>query len=993
MRTVACSRVDPVLLLCLFISSLAGSNGLATGAPAPAGFDKQVKISFQTSFLEADLADFPVLVTFTPESLDYDELTSRNALCFYDPGTATELPWECEQYEPGGESHYWVKVPAIKAGSPETAIWVYYGGNTSRERQAEVWNSGYRGVWHFGAQAVDDRSLILDSTAYGNHGRAKGTEPAEGRIGPGRRFSSDQHIEAPDDASLNIEGELTLEAWVRLDKTPATCMGILEKKDDYQLAAAYTEQTGPEFRFRVFEPDRAYPRGDHYVRHTGDPRPRGGRWFYVVGTKDRHGVLRTYVNGRIVGVRDVGAFPTSMKSHPLYIGFLKRWDCHFEGELDEVRVSDRAYSADWARAQYLAGRGQFARVGSEGSGGPVEGGNPRIGVPVQTAAGEFKLESCPRVERFFGLGFYGICPPRWTAASAQVVIQRNLELQARNWANMFYPVGSRFRDRVWRHRYDVEEEPEDFDRAQCWIDILRDDWIPLLRKYGMRYMANAEGFAGSRNPPYSELDVPERIEQIEKAVSAFKDDDSLMGWYIEDEPGDGLLPNYLAVKKMFETRDRNKLALCLFYRKKAVMTFAPYQQVMLTDCYKVDKRYYDPWGVLRHMKTVGSITDAPHWLTLFAAWDATHPAARITPSELGLTSWLAIAGGAKSIQYYIYHRGPYFRWGAQEGVLVDAYGNTTPHMEACRRFAEKVVPAGELLTRAKPNEHTGIAADTPQIQIHYTLKWNDYREWVPAVYVGVLRHEDGDGYLLVPVNQDLEQSRPVRIQVPATLREGKRLYDLVALSEVPYGDGVYDCGGLAPGEGHLYMLASEGQFSEARSVVLKARARQGLRVAGLDMEKAARWGVEQGEWGVLVRQAEDDIEARLYTSAIDTARKVSSQVERELAEAPLYAESTEAVESLRKLFGDIQKRLDYLRALDRLDQRQVDRAIDLSDRFSRLSEDLFLGRSDTLVEEAQELSEEVEEFASGIPEVEIPQPPESVEERVQYRIEWTREQG
>jgi len=988
-------RGEAALFFCLCISALFNPGAVARGASLPEGFNKLVEVSFNTSFLEANLTDFPVLVKLTPERIDYGELTGQNGLCFYDARTGMELPWECEQFEPGGVSYYWVKVPNIEAGSGDASIWLYYGGDTTEERAAEVWGPHYRGVWHLKPD-VDNPSAIPDSTSNGNHGQAKGGKPVEGRIGPGRRFSGEDYIEVPHDDSLNIEGELSLEAWVYLDEPPETCMGILEKKESYHLSAIYYEATsapfsGPQFRFRVFEPDRKYPHGDHYVWHTGDPRLDSGQWLYLVGTKDKHGVLRTYVNGRVVGVRDVGAFRTRLKPDPLYIGFLKLWDCHFEGALDEVRASDRAYSADWIRAQYLAGQGLFARIGSENSPATHEFTNPKIGVPVQTKAGEFKLEPCPRVEKFFGLGFYGVCPSRWTTSNEKLTMIRYMDRQARNWMNLFFPAGQRFRDAMWRHKYDVEEEPEGFDRAQCWIDILKDEWAPLLKKYGMYYLANAQGFAGTRSPPYPELNIEERERQMAEIVSALKDDDNLLGWYIEDEPGDGLLPNYLTVKKMLETGDRDRLALCLFAGTKAVVTFAPYQQVMITDRYWISRGAYYPWGILTHMLTVGSITDAPHWITLFGAWLPEHAAFKKTPAELRLTSWLAIAGGAKSIQYYIYHTGPYFRWGPEEGVFVDAYGNISPHMEEYRKFAEKILPVGKLLVDARVDEHTGIAADTPQIQIHYSTGPNDYREWVPAVYVGVLKLEGSDSYLLIPVNQDLEQTRPINIKVRASLREDKQLYDLVSLQEVPCTDNSYSCRTLAPGDGWPYILCSREQFSRAEKVVLKTRAEQALRVARLDIEKAGRWNIKDEKWDKLVEQTREGITAGQYSSAIETAQNVSSQVERRLQAEPVYTESADAVEGLRKLFGELQIRLNQLRAQEQLGDDKIRQAIALSERFSHLSGALFLGQGDGLADRALKLREEVERFASAFPEVKMPQPPESVEERVQLRIESWRE--
>ncbi|MBW2280900.1 MAG: DUF2341 domain-containing protein, partial [Deltaproteobacteria bacterium] len=94
-----------------------------------------------------DLADFPVLVTLNPSRIQYGQTQPNGEdLRLYDSDGTTRLAHEIEQWNPGGTSYVWVRVPLIEGSNPADSIWMEYGNPHAADGQDPdgVWESGYR---------------------------------------------------------------------------------------------------------------------------------------------------------------------------------------------------------------------------------------------------------------------------------------------------------------------------------------------------------------------------------------------------------------------------------------------------------------------------------------------------------------------------------------------------------------------------------------------------------------------------------------------------------------------------------------------------------------------------------------------------------------------------------------------------------------------------------------------------------------------------------
>ena len=165
-------------------------------APSPYGFLKRVPISVsasgQTALGGNSVNDVPVLVRISESipGFSYADLEADGsdiAFGVESNGVLTEYPHEIEQWNPGGTSLVWVKVPLL---SSSLSFNFYFGGGSGgTASSASVW-SNYAGVWHLGESGNGGTSR--NSTANGSALDGENTPDTAcvlGRIGNARQIS------------------------------------------------------------------------------------------------------------------------------------------------------------------------------------------------------------------------------------------------------------------------------------------------------------------------------------------------------------------------------------------------------------------------------------------------------------------------------------------------------------------------------------------------------------------------------------------------------------------------------------------------------------------------------------------------------------------------------------------------------------------------------------------------------------------------------------
>jgi len=328
--------------------SAASSSGSATTSADNVIHRRQITIN--SGQVPSTQSNFPVLISGTYSYLAgvaYGGLVRTAAgldIKFTsDSAGANLLAYEQVKYVSStGEIKYWVKLPSISNGA---SFYMFYGYNnaTDLSNKTAVWDSSYKGVWHFDGTTLNNTS---DSTANSNNGTNHGATFGSGQIDRAASFSAanSQYIEVPHSTSLNVTAAVTASIWFN---TASTSHQVLFAK--YSALPAEYELAINDGMLHL----RAYPGNvNTYATDSALLSSYSSGWHYLVGTYDGS-TMSLYVDGVLKGTTSVsGALQTT--SSTLRIGgrSYPGTEVYFTGSLDEARVSSVARSAHWIQTEY-----------------------------------------------------------------------------------------------------------------------------------------------------------------------------------------------------------------------------------------------------------------------------------------------------------------------------------------------------------------------------------------------------------------------------------------------------------------------------------------------------------------------------------------------------------------------------------------------------------------------------------------------------------------
>jgi hypothetical protein len=306
----------------------------------------------------SDLTGFPVLVQVAGDAKlkSVSESGHVESQYGYDivfkDSAGTLLNHEIEYYDKlTGALTAWVRVPSLSASQDQT-IYMYYGNSqisTPTENPPQVWDTNFKGVWHLKETDIDGGSGdIKDSTTNDNDGTTSGMDTNDQVAGKiAGSFDLDgynDYMSVPDDASLDITTEMTVEAWVKLANSA-----------DDQKIIGKRPLSGTGFLLAV--DDRLYPEfwnssGTRYTFKSGTIY--SNQWTHLVVTWKKYGNLTGYVNGSQVNSIDAGYRDLGTNSANLIIGGAP-WDpdaLNVDGIVDEIRISNTLRSTCWIETGY-----------------------------------------------------------------------------------------------------------------------------------------------------------------------------------------------------------------------------------------------------------------------------------------------------------------------------------------------------------------------------------------------------------------------------------------------------------------------------------------------------------------------------------------------------------------------------------------------------------------------------------------------------------------
>jgi hypothetical protein len=192
------------------------------------------------------------------------------------------------------------------------------------------------GAWSFDESSG---STVSDSSGHGNDGTITGAQRTSvGVAGGALAFDgTDDRVEIPDSASLDLSEGMTVEGWVRPNVLAggARPLAVKEDDDDEPLWGLDAANTGGLPSGQAFTDVARSAHGSTKVA----PVPT---WTHLATTYDGT-QIRLYLNGRLVGSAAQRG-PLATGPGPLRIG-AGAWGERFDGLIDEVRVYDRALTA------------------------------------------------------------------------------------------------------------------------------------------------------------------------------------------------------------------------------------------------------------------------------------------------------------------------------------------------------------------------------------------------------------------------------------------------------------------------------------------------------------------------------------------------------------------------------------------------------------------------------------------------------------------------
>lgn len=336
----------------------------------PVGYTYGKTITIQDSQVPGttNLTDFPVLISITTDANletvangGHVESAAGNDIVFYTEDCLTKLDHQLEVYTAStGQLIAWVRVPTLNAQA-NTVIHMYYGkaGEPSTSTTA-VWDSNYRGVWHF-------QNSINDSSPNGNNlanSSTPTTNTGTGMIGSARNLNNNTDIlsSATNGRYLTLSNNFfsgmtnfTFEGWVRLDRTATNWERIFDFGQSTNVNFFLCPSTGTgnpaQTRARITTGGAGAEQGpiSGNVTNTG-----WNHWAVVLDNSTSTMIL--YKNGASLATASgsVTLTPQNLEaSSANYFGRSQYGADHYiDAIFDEFRISNNARSAAWIQASY-----------------------------------------------------------------------------------------------------------------------------------------------------------------------------------------------------------------------------------------------------------------------------------------------------------------------------------------------------------------------------------------------------------------------------------------------------------------------------------------------------------------------------------------------------------------------------------------------------------------------------------------------------------------
>jgi len=346
-----------ILFSVLTITLLFGAASSSLVQPvnaAPAWWNEnwtfRIPLTIESDMVYCD-QDFPVLVRILSGTASGDQLRDNARDDGYDIAF-TDADWQKLNHEieffdgDTGTLYAWVLIPNLSS-SGDTMFYMYYGNSGASDQQnpTGVWDSNYKMVHHL-SETVGTH---YDSTANNNDGTPFGgvIQDIAGQLDGGDQFDgTDDYIDLGSDSSLSITNQITFEAWVNPDLLPI---------EDWNLLIRSYNCYGTYIPYQFYLADSTGNLG--FWSTAGDvdsgQQVTNGVWQHVAVTvDDSSSTVHFYINGVQVASMSGNFGPDFVGAKTEIAAFCNSASAHFDGFMDEVRLSNTVRDGCWIKTSY-----------------------------------------------------------------------------------------------------------------------------------------------------------------------------------------------------------------------------------------------------------------------------------------------------------------------------------------------------------------------------------------------------------------------------------------------------------------------------------------------------------------------------------------------------------------------------------------------------------------------------------------------------------------
>jgi hypothetical protein len=309
--------------------------------------------------VSGNVYNFPVLIRLTDINFDFTQTSPGGADIRFTKQDNAPLSCEIERWDVSLRSaEIWVKIDTIFGNDSMHSVTMYWGNpnaaSASNSMAVFDTGNGFQGVWHLNEPVS---GLVKDATINGYDGTAVNA-PAQASVtamvGSGREFAAGDsgYITIPGTAAgkLNFpeNGMYALSAWAFIDTLDGRSHAIADKGDQ-------------QYNLEVFQDKWEFAEYKTTQKWDMSSTPAlTKQWTFVTGVRNQTKQY-LFVNGQCVDSMIENQFKPGVDRNTGYnVMFGKTagdsaldFPYYFHGGLDEIRMCNRALSADWIKLCYM----------------------------------------------------------------------------------------------------------------------------------------------------------------------------------------------------------------------------------------------------------------------------------------------------------------------------------------------------------------------------------------------------------------------------------------------------------------------------------------------------------------------------------------------------------------------------------------------------------------------------------------------------------------